>query len=348
MILAINSGSTSVKYKLFDAAIKEIFASELAGRHPNAQVFKTLKQTLAKQGLADNHLKIVHRVVHGGPDFFGPIKLSTAVLEKIKRYSQLAPLHNPYNIKGIELAGRFFPESAQYAVFDTAFYSSLPERAKIYPLPMRFYEEYKIKKYGFHGLSHQYALEVAKKTLGKSRPNLISLHLGSGCSITAIKQGVVVDTSMGYTPLEGLMMWSRGGDIDLGVILQNPKSLRTNDGAESKNWKKILNFESGLMGIAGPAYHNYLEIIHGYEAGERLAKLAIEMFVYCIQKYIGAYSAILNDPLDGLIFTGKIGAGLPLTRELICQPLKCVSQVPQLVIPPNEEKMMAQLICDLS
>ncbi|MFH1712697.1 MAG: acetate kinase [Candidatus Jacksonbacteria bacterium] len=336
MILSINAGSTSLKYKLFDQKLRLLADGEFSDCQIDDGIFKKAAEHV-KPKIQSQNLAIVHRVVHGGPKYREPIKLTPAVIKEVRKYNHLAPMHNPYNIKGIELGQKYFPKARQYAVFDTGFYQTLPDCARIYPLPFEFYQKYKIQKYGFHGISHQYVLEEAKTRLKINQPNIISLHLGAGCSITAVQKGKAIDTSMGWSPMEGVMMWSRSGDIDLGIALNHLDKF--------KNWEKVLNYKSGLKGISG--CKNYLDLMEKYEQGDKKARLAMDMFVYRIQKYIGAYYAALKGKVDAIAFTGKIGAGEALTRDLIMQGLGFLQAVKKLAIKPNEELMMAKMILNL-
>lgn len=333
MILTINAGSTSLKYALFDKSLTEITRGDFQGKRVDTVLFE---QMLKKFDGDQPIMTIVHRVVHGGPQYKDPLKITASLLNNLKKYTHLAPLHNPYNIQGIEIAQQFFPKAVHYAVFDTGFYRNLPEKTRIYPLPYEYYTQYGIQRYGFHGISHQYALVHATKKLNHQHPNLITLHLGGGCSMTAIKQGKPIDTSMGFTPLEGLMMWSRAGDIDAGILINSNLKLKT------KNWVHILNHESGLKGIFN--CQDYLDLLKKRRNGNHRARLAFDMFVYRIQKYIGAYYAALQGNVDALVFTGKIGAGDAITRRAVVAGLPFLRSVKKLVVQPNEEWMMAKLI----
>ncbi len=335
-ILVINAGSTSLKYKLFDsgslAVIKE-------GNFQNIESHKqALKQTLRKIGDLRDIQVIGHRVVHGGPYFRKPTKITETVLKKLEQFNHLAPLHNPANISGIRACQKYLPQMLNIACFDTAFFSDLPDRAKIYGLPLNFYKKEKIQRYGFHGLSHKYvALEAAKKLqkpIEKTR--LITVHLGGGGSIAAIKHGKAIDTSMGFTPLEGLMMMTRAGDLDPGIILY---LLKNHSREEVDN---LLNQKSGIKGLSG--YINYLNLLKAVRRKAPKAKLAFNLYVYRIQKYIGAYFAVLGG-IDALVFTGQIGAGEALTRDSICEGLeKILKDVKVMAIKTDEEKMIAREI----
>ena len=220
MILAINAGSTSLKYSLFDKTLKELVRGDFSDTEVSKQHFEDIKNELGAWK-HEGELKIVHRVVHGGHFYRSPQKLTPRVMRAIQKSTYLAPLHNPHNIKGMQLAKRTFKDARQYVVFDTGYFKNLPEHAKLYPIPLRYAKKQHIYRYGFHGISHEYAYEEARKHLRKRSANMITIHLGGGCSITAIKKGKPIDTSMGYSPLEGLMMWSRSGDVDpkLAIML---------------------------------------------------------------------------------------------------------------------------------
>src|SRR3990167_3087769 len=336
MILSINAGSTSVKYRLFSSKLALVAGEDFPDTAPSKKLFHQIARLLESQ-LKQNRLKIAHRVVHGGPHLRHPMKITPYVIKTIKKHAHLAPLHNPFNLKAIEFARRYFPKAAHFAVFDTGFFRTLPLVAELYPIPLSFYKKYGIERYGFHGIAHAYCAEIAKQKLKLTRPNLITLHLGGGSSITAVKRARAIDTSMGYSPLEGLMMWSRAGDIDQGVLVSStPK----NFGA--KFWNNVLNYESGLKGISG--CRDYLDLLQKRALGHHTAKLAFDMFVYRIQKYIGAYYAALNGSVDAIVFSGKIGAGDAITRRAVCDGLPFLKNVAKLVVEPNEEWMMAKLV----
>ncbi len=369
--LIINSGSSSLKFKLFNRHFKVIvegliekiglsnsFIDFQIGKKKN-KIFKRVKnhedamslliQTLTDEGVNFNLIyKVGHRVVHGAEKFIKPTLITEKVLVELEKINELAPLHNPNNIAGIKACKQLMPWTKNYAVFDTAFHNSLPAYASLYPLPYRLYEKQAIRRYGFHGISHQYVtIEVAKK-LKKTKLNIISCHLGSGCSVCAIKNGQSVDTSMGFTPLEGLMMASRSGDIDPAIIFYLNRQ-----GMSIDKIDKLLNFESGLVGVSGLQDMRDIMIASGYKIDgydcmtkftkeqKYLSKLALQMFVYRIKKYIGAYTAILGK-VDVLVFTAGIGERNSDIRELILKGLPHKPKV--LIIPANEELMIAKLI----
>jgi acetate kinase len=341
-ILVINSGSSSIKYKFFDmpsehlvtrGAIEHIgevgsrFSNHYAGLKIILQEIKSVEA-------------VGHRVVHGAEDFNKPTLVDARVIKGIKKCSAIAPLHNPANLAGILACQKLLPGVKQVVVFDTAFHQSIPERAFIYGLPYDYYQKLRVRKYGFHGTSHQYVALEASRILKRPLPKLklITCHLGNGCSITAINQGKSVDTSMGFTPLEGLVMGTRCGDVDPALIthIMHKKNFDT------RQMDRILNKESGLKGISGIS--NDMRLLEAKAlAGNKRAKLAVDIFVYRVRKYIGAYLSVLGG-LDALIFTAGIGENQPAVRVGICQGLfDCLSRKPRvMVIPTNEELMIAR------
>ncbi|MFA4880023.1 MAG: acetate/propionate family kinase [Candidatus Doudnabacteria bacterium] len=335
-ILVINAGSTSLKYKLFQIPSLNVLEE---GNFQNIKSHEgALKQALRDIGDLRDIQAIGHRVVHGGIYFKKPVCVTEKVLQKLEDCSDLAPLHNPANLAGVRACQKYLPDIPNYACFDTAFFADLPKRAKIYALPWEFYKKQHIQRFGFHGLSHQYVAQEAAKRLKKPFEELkaITVHLGGGCSMTAIQKGKPIDTSMGFTPLEGLAMMTRAGDLDPGVILY---LLKNHTKTELEN---ILNHQSGLKGLAG--YENYLNLLRAVQRGQKKACLAFENFIYHIQKYIGAYFAILNG-IDALVFTGQIGAGEAITRNTICAGLeKILAGVKVMAIKTDEEKMIVKEI----
>ncbi len=341
-ILVINSGSSSIKYKLFEmpqARLVKKGAIEHIGEE--GSVFKNhyagLKIILGQIKLVE---AVGHRVVHGGEDFNKPAIVDDRVIKGIKKCSAIAPLHNPANLSGILACQKLLPGVKQVVVFDTAFHQTLPEYAFIYGLPYDYYQKLKVRKYGFHGTSHEYVALEASKILKRplNKLKLITCHLGNGSSITAIDQGRSVDTSMGYTPLEGLVMGTRCGDVDPALIthIMHKKKLDT------KEMDRILNKESGLKGISGIS--NDMRFLDAKaSSGNKRAKLAVDIFVYRIRKYIGAYLAVLGR-VDALVFTAGIGENQASIRENICRGLfNCLGKKPRiLVIPTNEELMIAR------
>ena len=257
-----------------------------------------------------------HRVVHGGNTFSKPVRIDEEVIRAIDALIPLAPLHNPANLEGIEILYRQYPKLAQVAVFDTAFHQSMPEYSYLYPLPYALSQMSHIRRYGFHGTSHYYVAKEAAHLLQKelSALNLITIHLGNGASMTAIKDGKSIDTSMGFTPLEGLMMGTRSGNIDPAII---PYLVRTQD-LSVDEIDTILNKESGLKGICGS--NDMREVLQGVSDNDPKSKLALDMYVYRIKKYIGAYTVALGK-VDAIVFTAGIGEHASKVRELVCDGL---------------------------
>lgn len=341
-ILVINCGSSSIKYKLFDMPGEKLLKKGLiehigergsrAGDH-----YSGLKIILA--GI-NSVFAVGHRVVHGGEKFEKPVVIDKAVIRKIKECSRIAPLHNPANLSGILACKRLLPGVKQAAVFDTAFHQTLPEYAYIYGLPYEYYKRYGIRKYGFHGTSHHYvALEAArilKKPLSKIK--IITCHLGNGCSIAAVDRGKSVDTSMGFTPLEGLVMGTRCGDIDPALVTYIMRRMKMGIGSMDN----LLNKESGLFGVSGIS--NDMRVLEEKAGkGNQRAKLAIDIFVYRIKKYIGAYTAVMNG-CHALVFTAGIGENQKRIRGRICKGIfSHLKNSPRvLIIPTNEELMIAR------
>ncbi len=260
---------------------------------------------------------IGHRVVHGGELFREPTVIDDEVAAAIRRLIPLAPLHNPSNLLGIEIARTRFPGVPQVAVFDTAFHQTLPPHAFHYATPYDWYSEHRVRRYGFHGTSHHYVSKEAARYLGKApkSPNLITLHLGNGASATAVQRGLSIDTSMGLTPLEGLVMGTRSGDIDPALHF----FIMRDTGMSADELEKSLNSQGGLKGICG--LNDMREIIGQAGSGNDRAKLAIEMFCYRIKKYIGAYVAVLGS-VDAIVFTGGIGENSSVIREQSCEGLE--------------------------
>lgn len=296
-----------------------------------------LKMILAKISSVD---AIGHRVVHGAEKFKEPVVIGNSVIREIRQCSDIAPLHNPANLAGILACKRLLPGIKQVAVFDTAFHQTLPGYAYIYGLPYRYYQRFGIRKYGFHGTSHEYVAHEASRILDKpvNRLKIITCHLGNGCSITAVDRGKSIDTSMGFTPLEGLVMGTRCGDIDPALITY----IMHKDKMDIVKMDDMLNKSSGLKGISGIS--NDMRVLYAkYKSGDKRAKLAVDIFVYRIKKYIGAYIAIMGG-LDAVVFTAGIGQNQQAIREKICKgifnPLRKKPKV--LVIPTDEELMIAR------
>jgi len=338
-ILVINCGSSSVKFKVFEMPeellvaegnvekigeevalfsytkeAKQLFYRKQVDVKTHNEALSLIADTLTdeKAGIIKEVKEIKgvgHRVVHGGEGFGRSVVITEEIIKKIEEYAGLAPLHNPHNLSGIRAAMKFFPDSLQVAAFDTAFHTTIPPVAYLYAIPYEFYQKYRIRRYGFHGTSHRYVARRAAELLGKGKyeVNVITCHLGNGCSITAVRNGHSVDTSMGLTPLEGLVMGTRSGDIDPGVIFHLIDSL----GLSSKEVNDILNKKSGLLGISGVSndFRNLLEKME-----EDRVVLAIDIYSYRIKKYIGAYMAVLGR-VDAIVFTGGAGEKTPEVRE---------------------------------
>jgi acetate kinase len=346
-ILVINSGSSSIKYQLFDMTAGTVLASGVLEQIGEAESrlthhvrsapgemdeimktgavadhqagFELIGTVLGESGALQDTgelLGIGHRVVHGGEKFKQPTLINKKVIDTIRRLIPLAPLHNPANLLGIEVAMHSAPDVPQVAVFDTAFHQSIPEHAFRYAIPRNLYQKYHVRRYGFHGTSHYYVAKQAARLIGRplKTVNLITLHLGNGSSATAVKGGKSIDTSMGLTPLEGLIMGTRSGDIDPAIVFY----LGRQTGLGRDAVESILNKDSGLRGICG--VNDMREIEKLAQAGDTRAKLAIEMFCYRIQKYIGAYAAVLGR-LDALVFTAGIGENSALIRARSCRGL---------------------------
>lgn len=364
MKLIVNVGSTSVKTQLFDCelSVKATLNADygatdgLSVHGVNVQDEKfsyhdkdihDAKNTLAfcyrqwKHWLSENDFSlsaIGHRVVHGGANFKKITLITPDVLAQIAQLDNYAPLHNPLNRLGIEMAEELFANVAQFAVFDTAFHRQIPDYAGRYAIPEKLSKNVDFYRYGFHGISCQHSVNAAAKVLNKSPENLnlIILHLGGGASATAVKNGSSIDTSMGFSPTEGLVMASRSGDIDpmIAVTLQR-------EGKTIEDINHLLNKESGLNGVCGET--DMRTILQGAEQGNEPCRLALNMFCYRIQKYIGAYFAVLNGKVDALIFTGGIGENAPLIRQQILENLGGLN-LSHLVIHAEEEREIAEQI----
>ena len=348
-ILVINSGSSSIKYSLFEMSDLSVLASgmierigESSSQHGFQHLDTTGKQhkTNIEQVIHDHlqgivniidtllsssvisHLSdlsgIGHRVVHGGELFQQPTLIDDSVQKGIRKMIPLAPLHNPANLTGIEITLQKAANIPQVAVFDTAFHQTIPAHAFHYALPKALYEQDQVRRYGFHGTSHFYVAKQAAKFLNKPLRslNLIILHLGNGASATAVKQGQSVDTSMGMTPLEGLIMGTRSGDIDPAI----PFYLNRNKAMPNEAIESLLNKQSGLKGICGE--NDMRTVQQMADSGDQDAQLALDMYCYRIKKYIGAYFAVLGN-VDALIFTGGIGENSVYIREKSCTDLNC-------------------------
>jgi acetate kinase len=347
-VVVINSGSSSIKYEVFESPGFSALSSGLLERIGESESQLTHRvygpkgavQETVHRGRVANHkegfrfilsmpgdspavkdsaelLGIGHRVVHGGEAFREPVLIDEKVVETIRELIPLAPLHNPANLLGIEAARQVFPGVPQVAVFDTAFHQYMPSYAYIYPLPYSFYGLHRVRRYGFHGTSHFWVAKKAAAHLGKPLRllHLITLHLGNGASAAAIREGQSVDTSMGMTPLEGLVMGTRCGDLDPAI----PFYLRRMTQMPEADLEALLNKGSGLKGICGA--NDMREILRMADRGEPLAQLALEIYCYRIKKYLGAYFAVLGR-VDAVVFTGGIGENASPIRKRCCQGLE--------------------------
>ncbi len=387
-ILTLNTGSSSLKYRLsepdrgtilVDGLIERIGEPQSNVKHEarGQRILRTLpiadhreafdlmlELLLGSEGGVIRSLSEIaavgHRVVHGGDKFFESVVISDETLRAMHEFDDLAPLHNPINLLGVTIARRLLPSVPHVAVFDTAFHQTMPKVAYLYAIPLELYDKHRIRRYGFHGTSHGYVSQRAAEVIGKplEKLRMITCHLGNGCSMTAIREGRSVDTSMGFTPLEGLVMGTRSGDVDPSVVF----FLVSKRGYDLEAVEDILNRKSGLLGISGIS-NDMKTVIEASREGNERAKLAMEVFAYRVKKYIGAYIAVLGG-LDCLVFTAGIGERSPEMRGLICSEMEhlgividpdlnagCIareaiisrpgSQVKVVVVPTDEEKVIA-------
>ncbi|NLS90764.1 MAG: acetate kinase [Planctomycetaceae bacterium] len=343
-VLVVNCGSSSIKYQLYEMPEKRVISKGLVERigeegsalqHHYADEIRRLEGQIAdhEEGMAliletltgpDGVLEtaeeigaVGHRVVHGGEEFTGSVLITPEVIASIERFADLAPLHNPPNLTGIRAAMHELPDVPQVACFDTAFHATIPEVAYTYALPYQLYEKFGIRRYGFHGTSHRYVARRAAELLGidKYALNCITIHLGNGSSMTAVRGGRSVDTSMGLTPLEGLVMGTRTGDFDPAILFY-----LADRGYDVTSLNKLCNKQSGLLGISGKS-NDMRTLLQRSEQGDRRAKLAIDVFCYRIKKYIGMYMAVLGR-VDAIVFTGGIGENASAVRANACSNLE--------------------------
>ena len=361
-LLIINAGSSSLKLTLAslpDYTVVAAFLAERLGtdnpdisqKGPQAateslaagaghhEALEAALERLGEQGLLTRAPDAVgHRVVHGGERFTDSALVTSEVIDAIEACSPLAPLHNPANLAGIRAMQNLYPDCPQVAVFDTAFHQSLPEAAYHYAIPHELYREHGVRRYGFHGTSHRWILQQAARRLGQApeQTSLISAHLGNGCSVTAVRDGQSVDTSMGLTPLEGLVMGTRSGDVDPGLF-----DFLLSRGYTAEAIHDMLNRESGLLGISGLS-HDMRTLTEAAEEGHERADLAVNVFCFRLARYIGSMMASL-DRLDALVFTGGIGENSTLVRQRTLARLGIfgLTQEQILVIPTDEEQMIA-------
>lgn len=388
-ILVINCGSSSLKYQLIDAKDESVLAKGLVERigiegsrikHDTTgkerviieEVMKDHKRALElvlssiineEYGAIksmDEIGAVGHRVVHGGEKFSESVIIDEEVMNAIEDCIELAPLHNPPNIMGIKACKELMPNIPMVAVFDTAFHQTIPKENYIYPLPYEYYEKYRIRRYGFHGTSHKYVSQRAADILGKDIKdlNIVTCHLGNGSSVTAVQGGKSIDTSMGFTPLEGLVMGTRSGDIDPAII----PFIMEKENIDFDEVNDILNKKSGVLGISGIS-SDFRDLEDIAIAGNERAKLALDIFCHRVIKYIAAYAAQMCS-IDALVFTGGVGENSDIIREGICENLVClniimdhelnkvrgkeaiisknIGGVTIMVVPTNEELMIAK------
>ncbi|MBP5197890.1 MAG: acetate kinase [Lachnospiraceae bacterium] len=346
-VLVINCGSSSLKFQVIDSVSEKCLAKGLCERigiegsmisytpdggekekkeipmpdHTKAISLVLEALTNEKTGVIKDLSEIGavgHRIVHGGEKFANSTLINDEVLEAIKECNDLAPLHNPANLIGINACRELMPNTPMVAVFDTAFHQSIPAKAYMYGLPVSLYEKYKIRRYGFHGTSHSYVSHRCAELMGKNYDDvkMIVCHLGNGASVSAIKGGKCVDTSMGLTPLEGLIMGTRSGDIDPAII----EFLAHKENLSIDEVMTILNKKSGVLGLSNGVSSDFRDIEDGYRAGDKYMTLAMEAFCYRVAKYVGAYVASLNG-VDAIAFTAGIGENAPIVRSLVCEYL---------------------------
>ncbi len=392
-ILVINAGSSSLKYQLIDMTSHDVMAKGLCERigidgsnlqHTNVgkgtktKIEKPMKDhgdaiQMVIDALVDGEIGVIssmdeigavgHRVVHGAEEFADSCIITEAVMKALEKCTPLAPLHNPPNIIGIEACTKIMPNVPQVAVFDTAFHQTMPPKAYMYALPYECYEQDRIRKYGFHGTSHKYVAGEAAKVLGKKPEELkiVTCHLGNGSSITAVDGGKCVDTSMGFTPLDGVPMGTRTGSMDPAVV-----TYLVNKGMSAKEVDNLMNKKSGVQGVSGVS-SDFRDLTAAAEEGNERAKLALDMFAYQVKKYIGSYAAAMGG-IDAVVFTAGVGENDAQTRAAIVDGLEFMgikidpeknavrgtvdisadgAAVKTLVIPTNEELMIAIDTCRL-
>lgn len=389
-VLVINCGSSSLKFQLINAQSEEVLAKGICERigidgrltyqpeggekekydkamptHTEAIQFVIEALTNAQTGVVkrlDEIGAVGHRVVHGGEKFASSVVITEEVKKAIEECNDLAPLHNPANLIGIEACEELMPGTPMVAVFDTAFHQTMPEKAYMYGLPYEYYEKYKVRRYGFHGTSHSYVSKKAAEVMGKPYEELKTFvcHLGNGSSVSAVMNGKSVDTSMGLTPLEGLVMGTRSGDIDPAIM----EFIAQKEKMNIQEVMNVLNKKSGVFGLSGGLSSDFRDLTDAMNAGDKKAKIAMDTFSYRVAKYIGSYVAAMNG-VDDIVFTAGIGENDDYVREQVCSYLgylgiefdkevndglrgrqaeltKPGSKVRVFVIPTNEELAIAR------
>ncbi|APT72631.1 acetate kinase [Thermosipho sp. 1063] len=390
VVLVVNSGSSSIKYQLLDMDDENVLCKGIAERIgiPGSRIVhkKNGEKFIVEKPMVnhDEALKAVleilkdekigaikdfneidavgHRVVHGGEKFSGSVLITDEVINAIEEFSYLAPLHNPPNLMGIKAIMKLLPGIPNVGVFDTAFHAKMPKKAYLYAIPYEYYEKYKVRRYGFHGTSHRY---VSKRTaelleLDYNNSKIITVHLGNGASIAAVKNGKSIDTSMGFTPLEGLVMGTRSGDLDPSIVT----FLMEKEGLSAEEVYTILNKKSGVLGLSKNFSSDMRDIEDKALENDPLCRLVLDIYEYRIAKYIGAYAAAMNG-VDAISFTAGVGENSPITREEICENYLSFlgikidkeknnvkgkemiistpdSKTKVLVVPTNEELMIAR------
>ena len=388
-VLVINCGSSSLKYQLIDMETESVLAKGLCERigiegsrlkhEPTGKDKVVIEENMADHNDAvkmvldalvdpnhgvissmDEINAIGHRVVHGGEEFSGSVIIDDAVMNALVKCSDLAPLHNPANIIGIKACEKIMPGVPQCGVFDTAFHQTVPKKAYLYALPYEYYEKYGVRRYGFHGTSHRFVSSEAAKMMGKpiEETKIITCHLGNGGSIAAVEHGKSVDTTMGFTPLEGLIMGTRCGDIDPSIVT----FLENKEGLSAKEVDEIMNKKSGVLGISGVS-SDFRDVEAAAAEGNERAQVALDAFAYKVAKSIGSYAAAMNG-VDAIVFTAGLGENSGSTRQEICDYLGYLgvkldaeanskrgkameistadSKVKVFVIPTNEELVIAR------
>lgn len=345
-ILVINCGSSSLKFQLINAESEEVLAKGLCERigidgrltyqpaggekeisekamptHTEAIQFVIDALTNEKTGVVKSLSEIGavgHRIVHGGEKFASSVVITEEVKKAVEECNDLAPLHNPANLIGVEACEKLMPGTPMVAVFDTAFHQTMPEKAYMYGLPYEYYEKYKVRRYGFHGTSHSYVSKKAAEVMRKAYDEVktIVCHLGNGASVSAVLNGKSVDTSMGLTPLEGLVMGTRSGDIDPAIM----EFIAQKENLDIEGIMNVLNKKSGVFGLSGEISSDFRDLTGAMAEGDKKAKIALEVFAYRVAKYIGAYAAAMNG-VDDIVFTAGIGENVSYVREQVCSYL---------------------------